>query len=98
MTAMTTVPISEIVPLAQWIQAYHVFRAKLDLLLYQTGWNLGTLHRNQLGVEVSPGVWEADGYRVFIQGQALTFEVREGCSLDEALDAFNGYQKRLFGD
>ena len=95
---MVTVPISEVVPLIQWIQIHHAFKAKLDILLYQTGFNLETLHLDRFGVEVSPCVWEDPfGYRVVIQGKALTFEVLEEFSLDEALLAFNDYQEKLFG-
>ncbi len=95
---MTTIPISEIVPLVQWIQTYHVFRTKLDLILYQTGWGLEDLHLDRLGAATNPGVWETNGYKVLVHGFALTFEVKEGSSVDEALAAFKDYQESLFRD
>jgi len=93
---MKTVPISEIVPLIQWIQIYHAFRVRLDLRMYQTGLTLRELHRTQFGPEVASGVWETELYKVFVEERTLSFEVSETLSLDEAVEAFEGYQTRLF--
>lgn len=95
---MTTIPISEVLPFVQWIQEYHTFRTRLDLVLYQTALNLLELHQKKLGPEVHPGVWEGKSYRVFVQARTITFEVLENSSADEALKAFNTYQKKLFRD
>lgn len=93
---MTTIPISDVVPLAQWIQAYLTFRARLDLTLYTSGLDLLALHRGQFGLPARPGVWETCDWRVIIKGHTLTFEVPEKSSADSAIMAFNKYQKKLF--
>lgn len=93
-----TIPISDVIPLAPWIQAYHHFRVRLDLRLYQSGLSLLDLHRNQLGPETRPGVWETSEYRIFIEGRALSFEIPEDSSIKAAFAAFDLYQKKLFGD
>lgn len=93
---MITVPISDIIPLALWVQAYHAFRVRLDLALLRTGLDLLALHEDRLGPPVQAGVWETDTYRVYVQGNALTFEVPEGCSILDATEAFNTYQEKLF--
>lgn len=93
---MSTKPVSEIVPLAEWVQAYHVFKAKLDTHLYQTGMDLVEMHLQALGEERSPNVWEKSGYRVRLEGQAVTFEVSEEATADEALAQFRAYQEWLF--
>ncbi len=93
---MATKPISEVVPLEEWIRTYHSFRTELDLRLRETGFNLIELHQNALGPEISPGAWEGNGYRVYVEGRALTFEVSEEASTDEALEAFKSYRESLF--
>lgn len=93
---MTTIPISDVVPLAQWIQAYHTFRARLDLTLYTSGLGLLALHQDRFGPPAQPGVWETCDWRAIIKGRTLTFEVPEKSSADSAIMAFNQYQKRLF--
>ena len=93
---MVTKPISEVVPLEEWIRTYHSFRAKLDLRLRETGFNLIELHQNALETEIAPGVWEGSGYRIHVEGRALTFEVSEEATMDEALEAFESYQRSLF--
>lgn len=93
---MTTIPISDVVPLAQWIQAYHSFRAKLDMTLYLTGLSLLDLHRDRFGPETSPGAWEAPSYMVFVEERILSFEIPEDSTTETALEAFRVYQEGLF--
>jgi hypothetical protein len=93
----STVPVSDIVPLVPWIQQYHDFRRQLNLVLQQTGKNPFDLHRDRLGIEVSPGVWEGPGYKVLISSWSVSFEVAEDASIPEALEAFDRYQQALFG-
>jgi hypothetical protein len=93
---MSTIPISDVVPLAQWIQAYHSFRTRLDLLLYQTRLSLTALHHDRLGPPAQAGVWEASEYRVLVEERSWTFEVPEDATLDSALAAFTLYQEKLF--
>ena len=91
-----TIPISDIVPLVQWIQAYHIFRVRFDQSLQQTGLTPTELHRKQLGPEVAPGVWEGRGDRVYVAPQSVSFEVYENATSDQALVAFDRYQDKLF--
>ena len=91
-----TIPISDIVPLVQWIQAYHIFRVRFDRSLHQTGLSPAGLHRQRLGPEVAPGVWEGRGYRVYVGPQSVSFEVYENATADQALVAFDRYQDELF--
>jgi hypothetical protein len=91
-----TIPISDIVPLVQWIQAYHNFRAKFDSSLRQTGLSPVELHHQRLGPEDAPGVWRGKGYRIYVGPLAVSFEVPEDVTPDQALAAFDHYQTRLF--
>lgn len=91
-----SIPISDLVPLVQWIQAYHDFRARFDQSLRQTSLTPAELHRTQLGPEAAPGVWEGSDYRVFVGPKAVSFEVSEDLDSDEALAAFDRYQETLF--
>ncbi len=93
---MNTVPISEVIPLMQWIQIYHAFRVRLDLHLYQSGLTLQGLHTAQFGPETSPGVWETGTYRVLIGDRTLTFEVLDTLTTEETLSEFKKYQTQLF--
>jgi hypothetical protein len=95
---MISIPISDVIPLAQWIQIYHAFRVKLDICLYQTGETVLGLHRTRLGPESQPGVWETQEYIVFVTERTITFEVPESSYPDEAAAAFSNYQAKLFGN
>lgn len=92
-----TVPISDIVPLVPWIQQYHDFKLQFEATLQQTGKDPHALHTGRLGAEAAPGTWEGPGYRVLVSLRSVSFEVIEGSSVREALEAFDTYRRALFG-
>jgi hypothetical protein len=93
---MATVPISDRLPLVEWIQEYHAFRVRFELELYYTGFTAQELHRDRLGSEASPGVWVGKGYAVVVATKSVSFEVDENFTLDEVLATFHAYQEQLF--
>jgi hypothetical protein len=90
------IPISDVVPLATWIPAYHHFRFRLNTRLMSSGLSLIELHQQQLGAEDRPWIWRTSDYTVIIEGRALSFEIPEMSSVEKALSIFELYQKKLF--
>ena len=94
MTYRPVVPVSDVIPLIEWLTVYHRFRAELDQKLTQTGVTLVELHTKKLGSPTSPDVWEGADYRVHVK-KTISFEVLEGTPPEQAFAAFNRYQTRL---
>jgi len=93
---MATIPISNRLPLVEWIQEHHAFRVKFELELYRMGLSAQELHRVRLGPEVTSGVWIGRGYAVVVATKSVSFEVDESLSAREVLEVFHSYQKQLF--
>ncbi len=90
-----TVPIPDVVPLGQWVLAYHNFQTRLEKLLRQSGKDVHELHVEKLGPETRPGVWERLGCTVYVRAQTVSLEVSESARPDTAMKAFDAYQQVL---
>jgi len=90
-----TVPISDVVPLGQWVLAYHDFQTRLERLLRETDKSVHDLHVEKLGPETRPGVWERLGCHVYVRAQTVSLEVPESTRANTAMKAFNSYQDVL---
>jgi len=90
-----TVPISDVVPLGQWVLAYHNFQTRLERLLRESGKSVYDLHVEKLGPETRPGVWERLGCHVYVRAQTVSLEVPESARPGTAMKAFDSYQQVL---